>query len=118
VDHIFFELVILFARIYFPKATERQLRLRAEHDFTQHPMRDPRALRHFIANRGAPVTTIALGPQYPVDHPRYAPATCLVLVHTTDIAAASPLIIQKIRERCFANGSYDADELWLPLTLP
>lgn len=62
---------------------------------------------------------IGMGPQYPVSHPRYAPRLCVVVVNESDIqkvpATIRGAIIDSIIERY--GGTYDADEVWLPINL-
>lgn len=62
---------------------------------------------------------IGMGPQYPVEHPRYAPWLCLVSVNGQDVRDVSPQAREPIRRAMVARAGarYDADEVWLPVNL-
>ncbi len=78
-----------------------------------------RSLRPEVPQR--PLMTICMSPLYPRKHPRFAPATCLVITWMDDVAAgldtlASILIREKM---AIEHGSvYDANDLVLPPPAP
>lgn len=62
---------------------------------------------------------IGMGPQYPPEHPRYAPWLCLVSVNGQDVREVSPQAREPIRRAMVARAGarYDADEVWLSVNL-
>lgn len=71
----------------------------------------------FLPVRKQPVVTIAMGPQYSPDHPRYAPSLIMAMTRMSDIREVqqNPSAIQLIRERMrkLVGGLYDANLIYL-----
>lgn len=61
---------------------------------------------------------IGMGPQYPKQHPRYAPRLCLVAVNEASIREVSNemrgSIWRAVLQR--VGVAYDPDQVWLPVT--
>ncbi len=60
--------------------------------------------------------TIAMGPQYDGQHPRYAPHDIVVITRKEDVAAVDSRMVGSIRAEAHRRmgRSYDADEIYLP----
>ncbi len=75
-------------------------------------------IRPHVALANKALMTICMAPIYPVDHPRHAPHTILVVTWSDDVnAALTSRAVPKIRAAMLAAQGhvYDANELMLPL---
>lgn len=86
-------------------------------DDIQHAQTDP--VRHPLLDlHGSPLFTVAMGPAYPPDHPRYAPHLCAVMTWQFDVVRTTlthPKVVARIREamRERTGTVYDAVALYL-----
>lgn len=120
------ELAIGVARLNYPGHSIEELRrsLSDDTDYAaKHGVRQmipllwggvPHVLRGLLFVAG-------MGPQYPREHPRWAPHTLLSSTWMDDVDRArseEPALHRRVQERmvAYAGGLYDADELWVAVT--
>lgn len=124
---IFEEIVVAVSRLGNPHLSIEALRKNAARDRAWAEARNLRRLPRCPSDDYLPVHeqrgflfAIGMGPQYPAEHPRYAPHTLVQCTWQGDITRAMceyPALQRRIDERMLASvgGVYDADELWLPV---
>jgi hypothetical protein len=118
------ELSLAVNRINYPQHSLETLRREIERDIARASRTGARPL---IGQRpgglfapGRLLFTVGMGPQYPREHPRWAPHTLVQATWMGDVDRArreAPEVHRGIQERmaAYAGGLYDADELWVDI---